>query len=84
VTKTGGPIQKSRAVFLASVTYAVVLPNMLATMRGFSEDAGDGEDLAVTMPPMAPPALVNMARETRLRPETSTMAGIILMSVVPT
>jgi hypothetical protein len=33
---------------------------------------------------MAPAALVKMARETRLRPETSTMAGIIVMSVVPT
>ncbi len=60
---------------------------MLATMRGFSEDgedAEDAEDLAVTMPQIAPAAFSKMARETRLMPETSTIAGIMVMSVVPT
>jgi hypothetical protein len=58
---------------------------MLATISGLS-DAGARRraSAAVTMPAMAPAAFSKMARETRLRPATSTMAGIIVMSVVPT
>ncbi|MND00379.1 hypothetical protein D3C83_189700 [compost metagenome] len=69
----------------ASVTHAVVLPNMLATTSGLSDGgAWRRNSAAATMPEIAPAAFSKTARETRLIPATSTIAGIIVMSLVPT
>ena len=65
---------------MASVTQAVVLPNMLATTSGRAESMTGS---ASTMPQMAPAARVKMTRERRLSPATSAMLGIMVMSFVP-
>ena len=66
---------------MAASRHLVVLPNMLATTTGFWSPAATS---ASTMPQMAPAARAKMIREIRLRPCTSTTAGIIAMSLVPT
>ena len=59
----------------------VVLPNMLATTSGFSSSTATS---ASTMPQIAPAARARIVREMRLSPCTSTTAGIMAMSLVPT
>ena len=61
--------------------HLVVLPNMLATTSGFSSPLAAS---ASTMPQIAPAALARITREIRLSPWTSTTAGIMTMSLVPT
>ena len=60
----------------------MVVPNMLATTSGLS--SRPGATSASTIPQIAPAARARIVREIRLSPCTSTTAGIITMSLVPT
>src|SRR5262249_1519581 len=62
-------------------THAVVLPNILAAMRGRARAA----DTSVsTIPTTAPAALARTRVEILLSPEMSTTEYIIVMSLLPT
>ena len=58
----------------------VVLPNMLATTSGF---AASTSNFASTIPQIAPAAREKITRDSRFKPATSAMLGIMTMSLVP-
>ena len=63
----------------------VVTPNMVAATRGFSSAvSGFRFPFIPTIPAMASTALRKMVLEILLSPATSTMEGIMMMSLVPT
>ena len=59
---------------------SVVLPNMLATIKALFSWVSISVS---TMPQMAPAARLKMTLEIELSPATSTMEGIMVMSLVP-
>ena len=66
---------------MALPTQVVVLPNMLATIRGLSSAGGTS---ASTMPQIAPAARAKTSRLILLTPATSTIDGTITISRTPT
>src|ERR1700728_2878600 len=65
----------------AAVTQGVVTPNMVAAIAGWSLMAAGS---VVTMPQIAPAALLRILRETRFKPAMSTTEGIMQISFMPT
>ena len=66
----------------AAVTHGVVTPNIVAATKGFLSRTFLFSNL--TIPTIANTAFVNIFVEIELRPATSTIDGIITISLVPT
>ena len=82
-TNTSYPLS-SRQAFARS-THGVVTPNIVAATIGFvSSSSGVCSGSRLTMPAMARTAFWNMVFDILFNPATSTIDGIIIISLVPT
>ena len=78
--KTSTSYPFSSRMRFASVTQAVVLPNMEATISGLSSETSVSAEI---IPQIAPAARAKIVLERRFSPATSATLGIMVMSLVP-
>ena len=78
--KTNTSYPFSSSIRFASLTHAVVFPNIDATINGLSDATSI---LTSTIPQIAPAARVKIIFESRFNPATSVTLGIKVISLVP-